>query len=227
MCVRTRTQAPARATYAHPTGSPKRKNEIKRRKTPKKTPKPGKILFHPSGACNIRGSHFAINISLLRSWGCAHVAHSGPGNMAFRRAVFRGARAGSNINDSIQFLRRSRKRSYQPMPSGVGTPRDERPHNPGHHARRTPRPKKPPLPSITTINPLYVNSGEAVNVAVNPRLQPWEHRATSHHTTPTTMRDVTHRATSHHATTMRDVAHTTTSHPAPKPPSIFSPPNSN
>ena len=92
-------------------------------------------MFHPSGAFNIRRGRFAINMSLLRSWGCAHVAHGGPGGMVFRRAVLRGAGAGSYINDSIQFLRRSQQRSYQPMPSGVGIPREAMSCNPPRPAR--------------------------------------------------------------------------------------------
>ncbi|MFM7154479.1 MAG: hypothetical protein ACKOZV_10175, partial [Bacteroidota bacterium] len=133
------TRAPARVAHTHP-DKPGENTKQSTENSVNSTPNPGKISFHPSGACNIRGTRFAINMSLLRSWGCAHVAHSGPGTTAFHRPVFRGGTgAGSYINDSIQFLRRSQQRSYQPMPLGVGTPRDEQPRHPSHHARRTHR----------------------------------------------------------------------------------------
>jgi hypothetical protein len=132
------------------------KHEIKHQKTPKKTPKPEIILFHPSGAFNIRGG---VLLLTCRSSGARDALTSRMAARVPRRFIARCSEvvseqarlrscrsrhpwAGSYINYSIKFLRRSQQRSYQPMPSGVGTPRDEPPHNPRHHARCTPpRPK--------------------------------------------------------------------------------------
>ena len=97
------------------------------------------------------------------------------------------------------------------MALAVGTPRDERTGN--HHAAMrdvTPRsPKKPPITIVKTINPRYVNSGEAVNAAVprgvgaavgKPRDEQSHHhghhaRRTHRATRSTTMRAVVYRVT--------------------------------
>jgi hypothetical protein len=83
------TRAPARAARTHPGKSGKNTKQSTENRV-NSTPNPGKISFHPSGAYNIRGTRFSINITLLRTWGAAHVAHGGQGSMAFRRAVLRG-----------------------------------------------------------------------------------------------------------------------------------------
>jgi len=63
------------------------KREIKHLKLWKKHRKPEVVSFHPSGAFNIRGTRSASNMSLLRSWGAAHVAHGGQSAVPVERAA--------------------------------------------------------------------------------------------------------------------------------------------
>jgi hypothetical protein len=99
-------------------------------------------------------------MSLLRSWGCAHVAHSGPGDIVFLRAVFRGGVGAGRLalghadpdtreqaatsTTRYSFCGEAVNAATNPprcrgrLGFSRGTPRDKQPRHP-HHVRRTHR----------------------------------------------------------------------------------------